>query len=674
MKDRQKRMVRLLLSQKELFHLEDLARTFSVGKRTVSRDLDSIDQWLLSRGAGLDRKPGQGIRIETGGVPAEELLEALNEPESYIESPDPQIRKQLILLYLLYHNREIKISEMAAAFLISDTSVWNDLNLIEREMTRPTLRLIRHKGVGIQLSGEESRIRLEFLKNLTELISSKTVIPYLYSLKTDSVNSLEMNRLLFILGKLDFPGNRNRVLGALAGTEDELGYQFTMSGEAILYFYLQLSLHRLNGKSPIGETYPCGEEFLRLAAGLLEKATGKTSELLPDGEITFLGLLMGVMERGTPPEIGPHPRAVSKDSSLQGFTEELIDSFGKLDNRMYYLDEQVEAVLYLTVTSLVTRLQYGIPLWHGEWGSTSDENEALQGKRNELARLLKTRLSITAGPEELDYLILYFQSLFFRDREIREQKIRCLVCCFEGIGLASYLQAVLQKEISLLDIVESTAVFKIRQDYLDAKNIELVLSTFPLSGLSTPVIVLTLPLDRGLLVRQITRTIEGMGEPDGMGTAPADERKASLSFEHIMTFLGDFSLITLSPSENIGEIIAALSRRLGPDRRGAKRLERDFHDREKRGALFFEEYGVRVLHCKSRAVDKPQAGIIVFPDGAHRRILYLIAPDPCPEGYRRILSTVTLSFMEDRPFREAMTEGNLNGMRRALMNVYKDLI
>ncbi|MBN2626386.1 MAG: helix-turn-helix domain-containing protein [Spirochaetales bacterium] len=674
MKDRQKRMIRLLLSQKELFHLEDLAQAFSIGKRTVSRDLDSIDQWLTSKGAGLDRKPGQGIRVETLMVSTEELLDALNTPENFIVAPDPLIRKQLILLYLLYHNREIKISEMAAAFFISDTSVWNDLNLIEKDLTRPTLSLIRHKGVGIQMTGEESQIRLEFLKILTELISSKTVIPYLYSLKTDSINSLEMNRLLLILDKLNFPGNRSRVLQALSRTADTLGYQFTMSGEAILYFYLQLSRHRIGEGCLIADDFPCPPEFTGLAGDLLSNLDYSARRVFPAGEISFLGLLMGVLERGTPPELGPLPHPIPRDEAIHGFTEELIDSFGKQDNRMYYLNEQVEAVLALTVSSLVTRLRNGIPLWHGEWGPSEEENDQDPAKREELARLLKNRFAIEAAREELDYLILYFQSLFFRDREIREQKIRCLVCCFEGIGLAAYLQAVLQKETSLLDIVESTAVFKIRQDYLDAKNIELVLSTFPLSGLTTPVIVLSLPLDRGLLVKQITRTVQDIEKREKTAPEPVPERGETFAFDKVMAFIGGFTLRTIPPCEKIEKIISELSREICPDRRKAKRLEKDFREREKRGSLFFEEYGTRVLHCKSAAVSIPTAGLIQFSGTADGRMLFLIAPAPCPEEERKILSVITLSFMEEERFRDALREGSLSDIRRALMDIYKELI
>jgi mannitol operon transcriptional antiterminator len=676
-KDRQKKMLRFLLSQDDIFHLDDLAKTFNIGKRTVSRDLDSIERWLALKGARLDRKPGQGITVQTYGGTSEELLSVINTPVSYIESLDPKVRKNLILLYLLYNDREIKISEMAAAFLISDTSVWNDLNLIEKNMTRPTLTLQRHKGVGIQLVGEESQIRLEFLQIMTDLIPVTTVIPYLYSLKTDSVNSLEMNQLRFYMEKLNFPANKGTILKALANIAKERGYQYTMSGEAVLYFYLQLSLHRIKSGCLIENNSSSQPMFFNFAENLLSSLVEQIfSGQLPRGEIAFLALFMGVLETGSPPEFNPLPSAFVKEKKIQDFTEELINTMGRLDNHMYYLNNRVESVLYLTVSSLVTRLKYGIPIWHGEWGYTQGESIKKEEKRDLLTALIEKYFSIIPDKKDLDYLILYFQSLFFQEKTIPNHKIRCLVCCFEGIGLAAYLQSILQRELDVLEVVESTAVFKIKQEYLEAKNIELVISTFPLSGITTPVVNITLPLNKARLIKEITielNTIDVSNREEKL-TPEKNAFPLNIPFDNIIHFIGDFTHLTMEYTEKVDDIIKILSQSLTVDKVTAQQLAQDFHKRESMGSLSFEEYGTRVLHCKSSAVKSPLAGILEFTEKSKKRMLFLAAPDPCPDSYRKLLSTITLSFMENSNFRDALVKGSLNDMRRVLMDIYKEML
>lgn len=670
-------MLRLLLSQHELFHLEDLAQAFDIGKRTVSRDLDNIERWLSLKGARLERKPGQGITVRTYGGTTEDLLDAINNSGNYFDALDPSVRKNLILLYLLYNNREIKISEMAAAFLISDTSVWNDLNLIEAKLTRPTLVLNRHKGVGIQITGEESQVRLEFLKVLTELISVQTVIPYLYSLKTDNVNSLEMNQLNFFMEKLNFPTNGGTILQALSELAEDRGYQYTMSGEAVLYFYLQLSLHRIKAGCLIEEDFPCQPSFKTPAKNLLSVLLERIfSGQLPEGEISFLALFMGVLETGSPPESVPFHGELVKEKTIQEFTNEFIDSQSKLDNHMYYLNDKVKSILYLTISSLVTRLRYGIPLWHGEWGNTPGNREKLELKRGALTNLVKKYFSIIPDQKDLDYFILYFQSLFFQEKDIPRQKIRCLVCCFEGIGLASYLQSILRKELDVLDVVESTAVFKIRQDYLEANRIELVISTFPLAGITIPVVKIALPLNKARLIEDITGELNNINFSQRKQELPDGEmlRRLDVPFDKIIRFIGDFSYLTMEYTEDSDEIIDHLAETLTDSVNMSIQLAKDLKEREELGSLSFEEYDTRVFHCKSPALAAPRAGIIEFTRKSPQRMLFLAAPDPCPDGERKLLSTITLSFLDNRRFRDALMKGGLSDMRRVLMDVYKELI
>jgi transcriptional antiterminator len=108
MKDRQKKMLRFLLTSDGVLRIDDVATVFSISKRTVSRDLDVIGNWLERRGAVLERKPNQGIRIRTFNREPLEFLDILNTPESYLETLPPPVRHQLILLYLIFQNREVE--------------------------------------------------------------------------------------------------------------------------------------------------------------------------------------------------------------------------------------------------------------------------------------------------------------------------------------------------------------------------------------------------------------------------------------------------------------------------------------------------------------------------------------------------------------------------------------
>lgn len=676
MKDRQKKMLRFMLLTKEWVRIDNLAKTFSIGRRTVSRDLDVLESWLSFRGARLERIPNQGTRVLTFGSSTDELLEKLNAPDAYFESLSPEVRQKLILLYLLLNNRRIKIASIANAFFVSDTTVWSDLNTIESHLDS-SLCVERLRGVGIRLTGEESRIRLRFLSTMTEVFSSHTIIPYLYSLREDKGSFLEINQLRILLKRLNFPENNSTIFQVITSAYAELGYQFTMSGEALLYFYLQLAVHRIKSGALIEKSdfTSCIDYFYDLGKSMLMKVTDKIfSGKLPLCEQRFLGLILQVLEVGDLTHLKPNILDELITHKLKQFTVDIIDKFGKLDCRQYYLNSYMELVFSASIAALVCRLQNGIPFWHGEWGNPSSESWNRGKKSAVIAQLLESEFNLIANKRDLDYLLLYFQSMIFSSEDLPVKKVRCLVCCFEGIGLASYLQSLLRREIGGIDIVEATAVFKVRQDYLDAHGIELVISTFPISDLDTPVIPISLPLNKEKLLRDISTVVDGVMQKTSLPENPSENRERApeevFSFNAVMKFIQDFRIINLPDDDDIGKTITRLSRELSLD--AYKPLSLAFQARENSGPLYFEEWGMRVLHCKSSIIKDPKAGVIELNGG--RRILYMAAPDPCADQIRKMLSTITISFMDNSSFRDSIMSGGINLIRKNLMGVYKDFL
>ncbi|MDK2858564.1 MAG: mannitol operon transcriptional activator [Verrucomicrobiota bacterium] len=681
MKDRQKKMLRFLLTSDGVLRIDDVATVFSISKRTVSRDLDVIGNWLERRGAVLERKPNQGIRIRTFNREPLEFLDILNTPESYLETLPPPVRHQLILLYLIFQNREVKISEIANVFFISDTTVWNDLNQIEADLRNLPCTLERFKGVGLYLKGEETFLRLKFLQILTELFSCRAIIPYLYFSVEDKVDTLEVNQFQLLMEKIRFPVNRRSVMKRIAQIYEILGYRFTMSGEALLYFYLQLSSHRIKSGALIKrKNLPrCHNRFLTISTSLLTELVERTfSGQIPQGEKDFLGLLLQVLEIGdiSASRIQEYQEIITPP--VADFVSAMISQLGEIDNELYYLDKNLQQFLNLAVASLVTRLQNGIPSWHGDWGNSSAESWNRAKKERAVNQLLDEYFNLRATPKDLEYLLIHFQSLVLNRKKLPEHKIRCLVCCFEGIGLASYLQSILKREFPQLEVVEATAVYKINQTYLESNRIDLILSTFPVC-IQTPVIQISLPLDRDRLKKDISNAILKIRERSADQINPAASRPTSteiapIPFDTIWNFILGFSLFCCPRTDSIEEVIQFLAGRLTKTAESKIRLEEDLKNRERLGSLFFEEFGTRVIHCKSTVLKQPRAGAIQFEGECQARILFLVAPDPCPDPIRLILSEITVSFIENRYFRQAIMSGTLSQIRKNLMNIYKELL
>ena len=685
MKERQKKILRFMLFNDSMLHIEDIADTFSIGKRTVSRDLDMIESWLSYRGAGLERKPNQGIRVLLFGKSANEILDNINSPENYLESLDADHRQKLILLYLLFSSCEVKISSIANVFYVSDTSVWSDLKQIERGLEGSELIIERMKGVGIRLSGPESVIRLRFLSVMTEAFASNTIIPYIYIMKEDKGSTLEINQLKLIMKRLDFPENNTEILDTIAELSNRLGYHFTMASESLLYFYLQLSIHRIESGKLIqdGGFLDCLPFFAGLGKFVLDILTIKViSGNLSDSEYCFLGLLLQVLEPGDLNAIGSEEifgGMITED--IVSFADELISEFGRIDGRQYYLNDKLEPIMQKTLMSLVTRLRNGIPYWHGEWGEAPADSWNRNQKMEVLADLLKRRFGLEPEMKDLDHVLMSFHSMIFNREDLPGKKVRTLVCCFEGIALANYLRSILTREIETVNVVESTAVFKIKQEYLDANNIELVISTFPISGLDIPVVLISLPLNREEFIKKIDETVTAVRRRKPAADAVSIEIGADgdsavekpFFFGEALEFVNKFQMIRLSKNKRIEEIIQQLAKELTSSITCLKMLSKDLQQREDLGALFLDEWGIRVLHCKSSVVSNPTAGVLEFDGEEAVRMLFMIAPDPCPDYVRKMLATVIISLSENSSFRAAFLSSGIDQIKKNLIEIYSEL-
>lgn len=679
MKERQKMMLRFMLINEKSLLIDDLADEFSIGRRTVSRDLDALDRWLSLRGSRLERKQNQGIKVLGFSNSPEELLTLINKPESYLETLSPNIRKKHILLYLLYNNREIKITDIAQTFYISDTSVWNDLNIIETEIAGQHLELLRLKGVGIKLLGDETSIRLKFITTLSEIFSAGAIVPYLYSIREDSQVSLEVNQFKLLMKRLNFPESNPIIHNLIQIISDKLGYRFTMSGEALLYFYLQLTFHRIKSEALISDSvgFTTLKQLDSISKSLLEELVSPIfSGEITRGEIKVLAQLLQVLEIGdiTSVKTEIHKEIISKE--IKKLTKDMIKEFSKIDNRLYYMNEHIESVISLALASLITRLTYNIPYWHGEWGNSSSEDWGREAKERVLSDLIQTNYNLIPQKGDLQNILLHFYSLVLNVKDLPRRRVRCLVCCFEGIGLASYLQSILQREVYSIKVIEATAVYKIQQEYLDKQNIELVISTFSLNHLTTPVIPISLPFNKSKLKQDIATAVIKIHEIEKEKPQPTVliENKESIEFEDILNFIKNFDFFEFSDVKKHSDIIDMLSSKLSDNEQNNLELSVSLKKREDLGPLYFEEYGMRVLHCKSGTVDRPRAGVISFNDTNRPRLIFMVAPSPCPDNIRKMLSVITISFLENRVFRNSIIKGDLKLIRKNLMDIYKDLI
>ena len=683
MKERQNKILRFLLTNKDIVKIDEIASAFAIGKRTVSRDLDILEKWLSIRGVHLERKTNQGIRIIIFNDDNERILNLINSAESIIPEMDQADRQKFIILYILYHNREIKISEAANTFFVSDTCVWNDLNNIEKILEEQGITMLRQKGVGISCSGEESIIRLFFLKIFSELFSHKTLVNYLYSKDMENPESISVFKLKLFIKHFRITADKEGTFHLVSDAERKLGYRFTLSGEAFLYFYLITSGHRIRSGALIKDKLKSSPDILYKEAAemLLEDLAGDMiSGGIPEYETDMLALILQSLEIGENISASSETIQNLVPERIRQFSIKLLAEMEKTDNDLYYLDNDFETILNLSTASLVLRLQNNIPHWHDDWGENLTDDEESRRIKKTILKLLDSELGLKADGSDIQHLLFHFKAAAIKGNSYRKDRIRCIIFCFEGIGLASYLYSTIKRDIKEIDIIESTAVYKFDQKYLDSNNIDLVISTFHISSIKTPIVQLSLPLEKEKVKEDILKALLEINKRRD-STVPALEQTEGignyLPVDEVLSFIQDFTVFEIDKPVEIEKTIKIIIQNLHGQIKSGKILEKAFLKREKLGPLFLEEFNIRMLHCKSSAVIRPCGGIIRYKKADKERekeIIFLAAPDPCPEDIRKMLSEITISTLENSKFRESLINDDIAGIRKKLLSVYIGLL
>lgn len=89
-----------------------LAESIGVSRRTVLRELPSVEQWIAAAGYRFVRSPGQGLLLDEPPARREQMRALLNGSTVYAELPRRQ-RRQKLLGMLLQAREPMKTAALA---------------------------------------------------------------------------------------------------------------------------------------------------------------------------------------------------------------------------------------------------------------------------------------------------------------------------------------------------------------------------------------------------------------------------------------------------------------------------------------------------------------------------------------------------------------------------------
>ncbi|WP_350343382.1 transcription antiterminator [Proteinivorax tanatarense] len=397
-----------LLSQNQYVTLTQISNKFNVSKRTIQYDIKSIDDWLNNNNfPNLNKVPNKGIGLNLSQFGLINLKKSLNNQiDSYILSPTE--RHQIILFNILKADTPITMFKLGLLTDVSKTTIYNDLIEIEGWLKNFNLKLIRKKGQGVMISGNDD----DFTKAINKLISTLSKEHYLVKLDNDITIHLATIKdyfpeidLLYIKKEID-------------KVEKSLNITFSYEGFSNLITHIAMAIKRIKLKKDIYmpkdqlRQVIHTKEFTiaKLLAANLNKRYNIT---IPEDEIGFITFhLMG----NTYSEATVKKDGSQKDKKLAGVVDKVITSVEKSLKTNISHDSILKENLYNHLKETIVRLKYSNNQTNPMLSEIKRKYHETFKACSKAANLINKSYQINFTEHEIAYLTMHFLAVLGRQR------------------------------------------------------------------------------------------------------------------------------------------------------------------------------------------------------------------------------------------------------------------
>ncbi|MCG8571436.1 MAG: PTS sugar transporter subunit IIA, partial [Spirochaetes bacterium] len=472
--------------------------------------------------------------------------------------------------------------------------------------------------------------------------------------------------------------------------EQKLGYYFSYSGFTTLLLYViitkyRIQMERSHWKPFSKELHPV---YLQLARKLLSNYfTKQMTAHHTESEIEALALMLSAMEIGdiTQPVFTMY--FSDSETTLSKILNQTLLDIEDISGFFLTFDRSLKNVLVASLATVLIRAQNKISIWHESWLEKRIENTIEKAFIQSIKRHIYQELKIDLQDRRLRNLQLSFSAIFEDNRRKIKRAVRTCIVCFEGIGLATYIRARLEMEFPDLHIVDTLSYQRIDQEYIMENNIQFIISTYPLTKINIPSFVIEVPFEENRVQKPLKKAINELRknmtiaqDNKDLSIPPKEvENKNPFSVEIILRIIDSFFCYHFENINDIEMIIPQVMENLQFSPEENKKIFADFMEREKHGTLIFEEYQVRILHCRSSTLKKPIAGVIQLDDkmklqGNYNCIFMIASPKEVDKKVLNTLSSLITALSEESDFSHVLAYSSLEAIKEYLMWMFGNFL
>jgi len=466
---RERQVMNFLLNLEKPAAVRAIAETLNVSERTVHRDLKGIERILSDFELELIKKSGVGLFISGREERKNALLNELQTVSPYGFSSEE--RQVIILSSLLEMNEPIKLFTLANELKTTIAAITQDLDQIERDIREFDLRLVRKRGYGVQIEGDESGKRAV----LSKLISSyMDVFELIYQAKE---NIQKQTKLSMISDKLLGHVSSDKLLTVketVDWSNEELKFKLTDNAYVGLVVHLALAVERIQkgegvdiNPSYMGEISSTKE--FNIAKKMTRRLEQSLSLKIPENETVYITMhLLGAK--------------LSANNSIDNDGADLDIAF-KVRKLIHAIEINLSIILPnhdSLERDLLTHLKPAIFRLRKRMNINNPMLNEIQKDYADLFEIVDEAVSevfpeLAFPDDEIGFIVLHFAAALISAENFH---LRTLVLCSSGIGTSKILATNLKKHFPEIKEIQNISILDL--NHIDPSQFDFIVSTVQL--------------------------------------------------------------------------------------------------------------------------------------------------------------------------------------------------
>lgn len=682
---RMKQILQALLEEKEAVSVKTLAEKVGVSKRTVQRELESVDYYLKPYGIKFLSRTGVGVWLEGEDGEKARLRSDLGQGESYDAGNREERRKRLILEILKEKGLK-KLYYYSSRFQVSEATISTDLEAIEEWLNRYGLVIKRRPGSGTVIQGSEESYRRAIRAFVNENIDTQMIREaYEESAGSDiRQDTLKKSNI----GQILNDDIMNRVMECITGMNHMRVLTLTESSYVGLIIHISIAINRILKNEVIEadagwENTITEDEDYRLAKAIVKELEAEFEIQIPEVEVSYICLhIKGAKHEKI--EWNGQTQHTMENRQMQQLVNEMIDAFDPEAGYLLKQDDEFIQGLLAHLQPTVIRLVHGMQIQNPILEDIKKSYPDIYAKSEKVAKVLEESVGKKVPEEEIGFLTVHFGAAMVRleNRNEEIRKVHVGVICSSGIGISRLMSSKLERVFH--DRMQITAYGKKDVTPYVVGKTDFFVSSIPVEQMDVPVIAVNPLLDEKDMeeIRRMIYRYERMPrkqkEADRFSVQLEEINLVAAQINAVIKYMEFFKV---DNRISFHELLIAIGEKFSPYSDRQEMIREDIMNREKIASQVFAEFGFALLHTRTKGATRPCFGVCMTKDlkafedpyfkGISVVFVMLVPVDENLQINNNILGYISSMLIEEYEFMDVISRGEKEEIRDALSRYLK---